>query len=252
MNRANVRLGHLYSTLLVAAISAHSSLLAGQASGGSAAPIPACSSAKGALAHATALNPQMEEDDTIREKWNRVPDVIGALSIREGSSLADVGSGEGFFTLRLACAVGPTGRVLAIDIDKKVLKTLKARLRKGGFHNVLVIRSKPEDPKIPPESIDAALFVGSYHEMKTRQAILEHVRQALKPNGRIVVMESLSYWERLPREDEARDKQERRHELDAKFVNEDLQEAHFQVIDRQPEFFRRVTEFSLTAAQVSK
>jgi len=213
---------------------------------------PACSDSAEGLAHATALSSQMEEDDKAREKWNRVPEVLTALGIKAGSSVADVGSGIGFFTLRLACAVGPSGRVFAIDIDKKVLKTLKARLRKGAFHNVIVIHSKPDDPMLQPDSIDAALFVGSYHEMKSHDTILEHVRNALHAGGRVVVMEKLTYWESLPPGNEARQKQEERHNLDSKFVKHDLQEGHFQVTDCQPTFFRSISEYSLTVAQTTK
>ncbi len=236
---------------LLIAVSPSILLFARQRPADNAASIPACS-APGGLAHATALNPQMEEDDALREKWNRVPDVLAALGLKEGSSVADVGSGEGFFTLRLACAVGPSGRVFAIDIDKKALRTLKARLRRGGFNNVQVIHSKPDDPKLRPDSINAALFVGSYHEMKFHRAVLEHVREALKSDGRVVVMEKLTYWESLPREAEAREKEEQRHDLDPKFVKQDLQDDHFQVIEYEPTFFRSISDFSLTAAQAGK
>lgn len=214
--------------------------------------LPAPTAESQSLVQATALTPEMAEGDEDREKWQRVPEVLAALGVKEGSSVADVGSGEGFFTLRLARAVGPSGRVFAIDIDKKPLGVLKKRLRKGGFKNVQVVRANPDDPKLPPGSIDAALFVASYHEMKSHQAILEHVRCALKHEGRIVVLEHLSHWESLPLEEESREKQERQHELDIKFVSQDLEDARFEVIARQKAFFRSVSEFSMTAARLAR
>ncbi len=252
MNSANGLISPLRAALLAIALSACSPLVAKKIPAEPSAGIPACANSQAELAHITALSPGMEADDKEREKWNRVPDVIAALGVKEGSSVADVGAGPGFFTLRLACAVGPSGRVFAIDISKKALATLRKRLRKGGFKNVQVIHGKPDDPKLPPASLNAALFVMSYHEMKFHQAILEHARRALKPEGRIVLMEQRTYWESLPREEVPRDRLENRHELDPQMVNQDLQEAHFQVIDRQPAFLKRVSEFSLTAAQPAK
>ena len=88
------------------------------------------------------------------------------------SWVADVGAGDGFFTSRLSRAVGPTGRVFAVDIDRQALGKLRKRLADERLENVTVIESAPDDPKLPERVLDAALIINAYHEMREHQAIL--------------------------------------------------------------------------------
>lgn len=126
--------------------------------------------------------PQREAE----EQPNRV---VGALKIPEGGTVVDLGAGTGYFTWRLARQVGPTGRVIAVDIQQGMLDRLERNIRERGFQNVRIVLSEPGDPKIPPGSADLVLLVDVYHELAQPEAIMERVRRGLKPNGRVVVIE---------------------------------------------------------------
>ena len=126
--------------------------------------------------------PQREAE----EQPNRV---VGALKIPEGGTVVDLGAGTGYFTWRLAHQVGPTGRVIAVDIQQGMLDRLERNIRERGFQNVRIVLSEPGDPKIPPGSADLVLLVDVYHELAQPEAIMEHVRRGLKSNGRVVVIE---------------------------------------------------------------
>jgi predicted methyltransferase len=117
-----------------------------------------------------------------REKAIKLPDILEALAISNGSRVADIGAGEGFFTARLARKVGTEGRIFAIDIDEKyAIPKLKELVQKESLENVAVIQSVPADPKLSTASIDAALMVNVYHEVEPYREMLGHVLAALKP-----------------------------------------------------------------------
>lgn len=200
----------------------------------------------------TALTPEMASGEEERERWQRVPEVMDALGLKEGSWVADVGAGDGFFTVRLARAVGPTGRVFAVDIDKKKLATLRKRLRKGNITNVDLIRGKPDNPKLPPNKLDAVLIVNAYHEMKSYQAMLQRIHEALKPDGRMAVLDYVRRSGAPPGHKEPRDVETRKHEIDPEFVDQDLRDASFQVVDRRNSFIRLETLEWLIVAQPSE
>ena len=132
--------------------------------------------------------PQREAE----EQPNRV---IEALRIPEGGTVVDLGAGTGYFTWRLARQVGSTGRVIAVDIQQGgdiqqgMLDRLESNIRNRGFQNVQIVLSEPGDPRIPAGSADLVLLVDVYHELAQPEAIMEHVRRGLKPNGRVVVIE---------------------------------------------------------------
>ncbi len=173
--------------------------------------------------------------EVAREGWQRVPDVIKALAIGEGSVVADVGAGGGFFTIRLAKAAGPKGRVLAVDIDRGVIVKLRERVEQAQLRNVEVIQGDVDDPKLPAGELDAVLIVNAYHEMTEHQAMLEHIRRALKPGGRLVLVEPNHPSEHgRSRGDLAAD-----HLIDPESVRQDLGQAGFEVIDFQERFARQ-------------
>ncbi len=133
-----------------------------------------------------------QQDEREREKIERVPDIITALGVRDGAHIADVGSSDGFYTLRIAKAVAPSGRAYAIDIEQKSLDKLRERAQKEAITNVDIILSEPADPKLPVGILDAVLIRNAYHEMVAYREILKGVMSGLKPGGLLVVSESIS------------------------------------------------------------
>jgi ubiquinone/menaquinone biosynthesis C-methylase UbiE/rhodanese-related sulfurtransferase len=177
---------------------------------------------------------QTGNNESSRESWQRVPDVIAALGIAPGSRVADVGAGDGFFTTRLAKAVGADGRVYAVDISKNALDRLTRRVADAELTNVETILSTPADPRLPPGTLDAALIVNAYHEMREHQAMLAAIKAALKPGGRLVILESVINGQR----NLAREVQENRHQLAPHFVQQDALQAGFAIV-RFDEAFAR-------------
>jgi ubiquinone/menaquinone biosynthesis C-methylase UbiE len=118
------------------------------------------------------------------------PDVaLNVLKIPKGASVADIGAGSGYITIRLAARVGPTGRVFANDVQPQMLQMLGRRLADKRITNVTLVQGTIDDPKLEPASIDLALMVDVYHELSQPQAILRHLRESLKPGGRLVLLE---------------------------------------------------------------
>jgi SAM-dependent methyltransferase len=118
------------------------------------------------------------------------PDVaLSVLKIPKGATVADIGAGSGFITERLAARVGPSGRVLANDVQPQMLELLAMRLARKKIGNVTLVQGTIDDPKLAPASVDLALMVDVYHEFSQPQAMLRHLRAALKPAGRLVLLE---------------------------------------------------------------
>jgi SAM-dependent methyltransferase len=111
------------------------------------------------------------------------------ISIVRGSTVADIGAGSGYFTERLARLVGPSGKVYATDVQQGMLDLLARRLLRARIDNVTLVLSDPADPKLPPASLDLALMVDVYHELADPQTVLRRIREALKPDGRLVLIE---------------------------------------------------------------
>ena len=124
-----------------------------------------------------------------RDQWQEPERVVQALGLRPGNHVADLGSGGGYFTFRLARAVGPTGKVYAVDIDEAMNADLRARAKEDGHQNVAVILAKPDDPLLPPGAIDLVFTSNTYHQLKDRTAYFARLGKSLKPDGRIAVID---------------------------------------------------------------
>jgi ubiquinone/menaquinone biosynthesis C-methylase UbiE len=131
--------------------------------------------------------PWLERSEREEEE---APDVaLNALKIPKGASVADIGAGSGYLTVRLAARVGPSGRVFANDVQPQMLNMLARRLSNSKITNVTLIEGTLDDPKLPPASVDLALMVDVYHELSQPQSMLRHLRESLKPGGRLVLLE---------------------------------------------------------------
>jgi ubiquinone/menaquinone biosynthesis C-methylase UbiE len=114
---------------------------------------------------------------------------LDVLKIPKGASVADVGAGSGYFTTRLSSRVGPTGKVYAVDIQPEMLRLLGLRLKKENITNVTLIPGEVDNPRLPASALDFELMVDVYHEFSAPQTMLRHLREALKPDGRLVLLE---------------------------------------------------------------
>jgi ubiquinone/menaquinone biosynthesis C-methylase UbiE len=128
-------------------------------------------------------------DRSERELEEAPEQALDALDIPKGSTVADIGAGSGYFTVRLSARVGAHGRVFATDVQPEMLALLRTRLAERGITNVSVIQGAIDDPKLPASSIDLALLVDVYHEFSAPQAMLRRIREALKLDGRLVLLE---------------------------------------------------------------
>ncbi len=111
------------------------------------------------------------------------------IRVAKGSTVADVGAGSGYFSLRLAKLVGPEGRIYASDIQPGMLDLLQKNAARAKATNVLPVLGSINDPKLPVGTIDMAIMVDVYHEFSQPQAMLARLRDALKPGGRLVLLE---------------------------------------------------------------
>jgi len=171
------------------------------------------------------------QGDSHRDEWQRVGAVLTALEAGPGSRVADIGAGGGYFTTRLATAVGPEGRVFAVDIVPATLDRLRHSVEGEGLRNVELVLGETDDPRLPYGTLDGALIVNAYHEMVEHQSILAGIRRALRPGGRLVILDN-------PPADpaETRESQVEDHDLALPLAEEELREAGFEISAREPRF----------------
>lgn len=124
-----------------------------------------------------------------RESEEQPDAALDAIGIAKGSTVADVGAGAGYMTWRMAARVGPAGKVYANDIQQKMLDLLRRNMEQRKISNVETVLGTIDDPKLPPAAIDLVLLVDVYHEFSEPQKMLRHIRESLKPDGRLVLLE---------------------------------------------------------------
>ena len=123
-----------------------------------------------------------------RDLHQRPEQIMDALQIGEGSVVADLGAGGGWFTVRLARRVGPNGRVYAEDIQPEMIGAIQRRIAREELKWVETVLGTPVDARLPPASLDAALMVDAYHEFEQPVTLLRNVARALKPTGLIGIV----------------------------------------------------------------
>jgi ubiquinone/menaquinone biosynthesis C-methylase UbiE len=131
--------------------------------------------------------PWLEREE--REAEEAPTRALTIMQVTPGSTVADIGAGSGYFTTRLSRLVGPNGKVYANDIQRGMLDLLRQRVERERLSNVTPVLGEPADPKLPAASIDLALMVDVYHELSDPQTMLANIKKALKPGGRLVLVE---------------------------------------------------------------
>ena len=162
-----------------------------------------------------------------RDKWQKPDQIMDALNIADGSTVADIGAGAGWFTIRLARRVGPRGTVYAQDVQREMLEAIRRRVAKEALENVQTRLGKGSDPNLPRSALDAVLVVDVYPEVSVKERItfLRNLAWSLKPNGRIGIV---NY--KPGRGGPGPEPEER---VDASVVEADAQAAGLRVLSRE-------------------
>ena len=163
---------------------------------------------------------------------DRIARLTTALDIRAGSVVADVGAGGGNYSVKLAREVGTQGRIYAVDVSSSALARLRTRVASEKLDNVVVVEGAADDPHLAAATLDAVLIVNAYHEMTEYAAMLRHIRDALKPGGRLVIVEPIADSART----HSRDQQTRQHQIAPDIVMKDVRAAGFDIISLEDPF----------------
>jgi SAM-dependent methyltransferase len=180
----------------------------------------------------------LERHERIQEENPEL--ALKLLDIRPGMVIADLGAGSGYYTRRLAQRTGPKGKVYAVDIQQPMLDLLARSVHRAGLKNVVPVLGEPDDPKLPTAAFDLILMVDVYHELSQPQAVLKRVREALKPDGRLVLLEFRKEDPKVPiREEHKMSIAEAKQELEAegfalREVLHDLPWQHILIFQRKP------------------
>lgn len=134
-----------------------------------------------------AAGQEAEKQD--REGRHKPRELVAALQIRPGDVVADIGTGRGFMLPYLVEAAGPRGKVIAEDIRADFLAQVEQRVKATGWTNVATVLGAEKDPRLPAGALDLALVMMAYHEFEYPGEMLAHIRRALKPEGRLVVVD---------------------------------------------------------------
>lgn len=122
-----------------------------------------------------------------REAAREIEQIVERMSIAPGMTVADIGAGDGFVSVRLAPIVGPRGRVIAQDVMPDYLRRLDAEARRRGLSNITLALGDPHDPRLPARSLDAAILIHMYHEIEQPYGLLYNLAAALKPGAKVGV-----------------------------------------------------------------
>jgi len=180
-----------------------------------------------------------------RDEWQRTTAMIAELGDVTGKRIADVAAGTGYLTRHLSRAVGAKGRVYAVDIGETELAALRAIAATDSFTNVDVIAGGVSDPHLP-NGIDGAMVLNSYHEFEQYDSMLVAIRRALRPGGRLVMVDNSPFraWTTLGRQYQAQ-----HHSIDVAFVEAELRAAGFEIVRRDDEFITDPVSQWLIVAQ---
>lgn len=128
-----------------------------------------------------------------RDRWQHPDRVIAALGVEQGSRVADLGAGGGYFTFPLARAVGPQGVVYAVDTDADMSLLVSQKASAGNVSNVIPVAAQPDDPDLP-QTVDLVLTVNAFHHLPQPATYFATVAKHLNPGGRVAVIEAHPKW----------------------------------------------------------
>jgi ubiquinone/menaquinone biosynthesis C-methylase UbiE len=139
-------------------------------------------------------NPDINENIRIleaenREVFSKRKEIVAACKLKPGMAVADIGAGTGLFTRLLAAAVGPKGRIYAVDIAKNFIEHVEKTSKEAGLKNVTGIVCTPTTTELPPNSVDLAFICDTYHHFEYPQKTMASVHQALRPGGRLILVD---------------------------------------------------------------
>jgi ubiquinone/menaquinone biosynthesis C-methylase UbiE len=171
-----------------------------------------------------------------RDQWQRSSEVISSLKLKTGDIVADVGSGAGYFSLKLSRAVGRSGAVLAVDTHRLPLAFLWIRAFSTGLHNIRVCVGESSDPHLPVGAVDAVLIANTYHEFRAPESMIDHAYRSLRLGGRLAVLD------RSQGADDPRQSADHHHGIAAAIVDAQLQRQGFRILEREDGFIERAGE----------
>jgi predicted methyltransferase len=126
-------------------------------------------------------------DDPKRDAWQKPHEVIQALALKPDAVVADIGSGTGYFSARIA-NMTPKGRVYGVDTEPDMVKYLSERAKREGLKNVTAVQAKPGDPRLP-EKADVVILVDVYHHVENREQYFRQLQKSLRPGGRVAIID---------------------------------------------------------------
>jgi ubiquinone/menaquinone biosynthesis C-methylase UbiE len=159
---------------------------AGQSASFSKPPLTTVETGKRELFSAFDLS-LLETPD--REQWQRTDDIFDDLKIADGSVVADIAAGGGWFAVRLARRVGPAGVVYAEEIQPSMIESISLRIRRENLTNIKPVLGTPTNPGLPRDSLDAVLIVNAFNDIETPVPLLDNIRQALRERGLLGVVD---------------------------------------------------------------
>jgi ubiquinone/menaquinone biosynthesis C-methylase UbiE len=148
---------------------------------------------------------------------------LDALHLKPGMVVGDVGAGTGFFSLKMAKRVGPMGKVYSEDVQPEMLRLLRQNAAKAKLSNIETVLGSETDPKLPSGQLDLIILVDVYHEFSQPQKMLRRMREALKPNGRLVLLEYRKEDPTIPIRPE--------HKMSVQEVKTEVEAEGFQLAD---------------------
>lgn len=128
-------------------------------------------------------------EDPARDAYQKPHDVLMALDLKEGETVADIGAGSGYFALRLAAHVGGKGTVWAVDIDPEMIRHLNRRVREKGAWNVRTVLAPPDDPLLPDASVDRFFICDTWHHIENQAGYLALMKRMLRPGGQVIMID---------------------------------------------------------------
>ena len=159
---------------------------------------------------------------TEREKEENTSEMLRELKLKPGMTIADVGCGNGYHAITMAKSVGEKGKVLCVDVQKPMLDMLQKRAKEAGVKNCETILGEFTDPKLPKNSVDLILLVDAYHEFTEPEAMLKKMRESLKPNGVLVLVEFRKEDKTVPIKED--------HKMTKKQMDKELTANGFKVV----------------------